>query len=228
MNAEVSRTQHSMRDSLTRVGPCSNGSLSVSLLLSPVLFPPDLKSLRSQVESYLAMNYEVALISLFITEAVGKAVGVLLPQKERRKLYFSSLLSTYSVCRANSWMLLKANHMIDLSKTLSKLNIAKDVVTPSAKAPESAPGMPSVGAADLMRQNTVTNTSVRALPTEEVLKVMMDGIILTGYFAVPNIEEPIVQRMAVWYDLVEGTANKIAANLTGKKGALFWAPERGQ
>ena len=178
------------------------------------------------------MGYEVALISLFITEAVGKAVGVLLPQKERRKLYFSSLLSTYSVCRANSWMLLKANHMIDLSKTLSKLNIAKDVASPAAglgsKAPEQTPGMPSVGAADLMRQNTVTSSSVRALPTEEVLKVMMDGIILTGYFAVPNIEEPIVQRMAVWYDLVEGTANKIAANLTGKKGALFWAPERGQ
>ena len=83
----------------------------------------DLKSLRSQVESYLALNYEVALISLFITEAVGKAVGVLLPQKEKRKLYFSSLLSTYSVCRANSWMLLRANHSIDLGKTGSKLNV---------------------------------------------------------------------------------------------------------
>lgn len=105
---------------------CSPRARPVPSRLALPLFPlrrPDLKSLRSQVESYLALNYEVALISLFITEAVGKAVGVLLPQKEKRKLYFSSLLSTYSVCRANSWMLLRANHSIDIGKTGSKLNV---------------------------------------------------------------------------------------------------------
>jgi hypothetical protein len=82
----------------------------------------------------------------------------------------------------------------------------------------------NVGTADLMRQNTVSNSSTRALPNEETFKSMMDGIVLIGYFQAPYIDEPIVQKMAVWYDLYEGTAAGNPANLVGKKGALRWRP----
>jgi len=188
---------------------------------------PGLKTLRGQVETQLSLAYEPALISLCITEAVGKAVGILLPQKERRKLFFSSLLSTYAVSRASSWMLMKSNHSIDLSKSgAGKLaQSAGTTGTASiANAAAQVHGLGSVGAADLLRQTASSTT--RALPTEEVLRQMLSGQVLTGYFSVPGVEEPIMQRMFVWYDLLEGTAGGDASKLIGKKGALWWVPEK--
>jgi hypothetical protein len=188
---------------------------------------PGLKTLRGQVETQLSLAYEPALISLCITEAVGKAVGILLPQKERRKLFFSSLLSTYAVSRASSWMLMKSNHSIDLSKSgAGKLAQSSGTAGTAsiANASAQAHGLGSVGAADLLRQTASSTT--RALPTEEVLRQMLSGQVLTGYFSVPGVEEPIMQRMFVWYDLLEGTAGGDASKLIGKKGALWWVPEK--
>lgn len=64
---------------------------------------------------------------------------------------------------------------------------------------------------------------------EEALRQMMEGTVMTGYF-VPRLGEPIAQRMNVWFDLVEGGAAGVSATaaalVSGKKGALYWAPER--
>jgi hypothetical protein len=212
-----------------------------------------LKSLRSQVESYLNQGYEPALVSLFVTEAVGKAASTVMMNKDRRKLYFSALLSTYSCCRANSWILLLTNHAIDLGKLSdTKLtvsagsNIAAAGTSAAAGAGgvehaqtrrvstfASAPGpSASMTTADKMRDaagvtgtSASTGGSVRALPTDQTYRSMLDGLLLTGYFA-NGPDEVVVQRMQVWMDLAEGgSAKGSVPAVQGKKVALYYAPD---